>query len=114
MDKLGTADVCKYIKDECIQQKLSNKILSKVFTHQVNDPLFIELLYNIYEKKNDLHRIIIKILYYSDHEKDNQQISNNISLFDINMNEYEKMVSLYDEYIYMVKTANLINNLKQN
>ena len=113
LDKLGTQDVCKYVSDKHIQEKLSNKILCKHFTYRSEEPLFIMLIDSLNEKKNELHNIIVRLLYYCDHEKDEEKMLKYTSYLDSGMMEYNNMILLYDDYVKIFETTQLINILKQ-
>jgi hypothetical protein len=113
MDKLGTNEVSKYVKNKHIQEKLSNEILSKKFTYRSEEPLFIMLVDSLNEKKNELHNIIVHLLFYCDHEKDEEKMLKYSSQFDSEMTEYNNMILLYDDYVKLFETTQLINTLKQ-
>lgn len=113
MDKLGTQQVTQYVKDKHIQEKLSNEILSKTFTYSSEEPLFVMLIDSLNEKKNELHNIIVSLLYYCDHEKDEKKMLKYSSHLDFEMMEYNNMILLYDDYVKIFETTQLINTLKQ-
>jgi hypothetical protein len=115
LEALGTPIVGEYIESEELVTKLSNTILNKTFTyndtHNINST-YGELIEQINEKKNKLQNIIVQLLYYHDHERDDEQYALFLRAFDLCFGEYTDMVRLYDDYNQLFDTIRLFNLLK--
>jgi hypothetical protein len=112
LDVIGTHKVGIYIKDQNIQKILSNNVLSKSFTHNNNEQMFSILLDSINDKKMELTRNIVDILYYYDHEINRCKLIEHIDIFQVNMCEFNHMDQLYDDYVQLLNTNDLIKRLK--
>jgi len=115
LEALGTPNVGEYIESEELVTKLSHSILNKTFAYKDTDDInstYGVLIEQINEKKLNLQDIIVNLLYYHDHEKDDEQYGSSLRAFDLCFGEYTDLVRLYDEYNQLFDTIRLFNLLK--